>query len=667
MSQLSFTQKLLALVLTPVLGLIFFTLSIASGKLSTASSAKDVALLVELSAKNSALVHELQKERGLTAGFLGAANAGNDTNNLQTALQKQRTDADHALQQRADFLAKNGDSIDDSQALSLLQKADEQLNELANTRKQISAVSVATPIAIGFYTKLNSLLLDAPLTAAKETQSASNGQDLLAYYNFLQAKERAGIERAVLSNTFAADGFAPNMHRKFIALVTEQNAYSSTFLKITNSANQQLFSEAMQIPAVKEVERYRDIAFSKANDGNFNVRAIDWFNAATQRINQLKLVEDALTDQILQAAQKTTSSAYSQLTITLVLAAGIIAAVVGVSYTICDKIKRQFNTLSKAMASADSDRDLSVRAQVVSSDELGIIAKRFNNMVESIANALRLCLDSSEQLSARASDTAAAVHQNQTALKAQGMETTQIASAVVEMASSAEEVARNTNDVAITASHVGEITTSGSQLVNTTLTTMQQLGEEINVTNNHVKQLRDRSNDISSLLAVIKNVAEQTNLLALNAAIEAARAGEQGRGFAVVADEVRTLAQRTQQSTSEIENTIQLFQDSSSKASDSMQTCVAESISALENTSRLKEALTEISTAVMQLNGLTQQIACASDQQQAVSEEISRNINNVNDKALQAASGSEQILINAKDNAEQAENLKRLIGEFRLG
>ncbi len=667
MSQLSFTQKLLALILTPLLGLVFFSASIALGNLKTANNAKDVTLLVELSAKNSALVHELQKERGLTAGFLGAAKSGNDSSGLLSALKKQRINADQAIQSRSEFLSLQRDNINNPQAISLLQSASDQLKKLPQTRNQIDSLSIATPNAIGFYTQFNKILLDAPMVAAEETQSTDNGRELLAYYNFLQAKERAGIERAVLSNTFAADSFGPNMYRKFIALVTEQNAYTQHFEKITHPDNKSFLQQALQASAVTQVQKFREIAFNNAERGNFDVKAIDWFNAATGRINQLKTVEDHLTNKIISDAHSTSVAAYQELGFTLAFTGFIIAVVAVVSHLICSQIKAQFSALSQAITNADNHKDLNTNARVITSDELGIIAQRFNNMVASIADALRLCLTSSEQLSARANDTAAAVNQNQSALKAQGMETTQIASAVVQMASSAEEVARNTFDVANTASKVDEITNTGRQLVTTTLTTMEQLGEEINVANSHVKQLRERSHDISSLLAVIKNVAEQTNLLALNAAIEAARAGEQGRGFAVVADEVRTLAQRTQQSTSEIENTIQLFQDSSSKASDSMQTCVSESISALENTGQLKASLADISAAVMQLNGLTQQIACACDQQQAVSEEISRNINNVNDKTLLAASGSEQILVNAKDNAKQAESLKRLIGEFRLG
>lgn len=666
MKKLSLSQKLLALILTPLLGLLFFSGSKVLEDIESATDANQILVVVELTAKNSALVHELQKERGLTAGFLGAANAGKDSSKLSAALKNQRTLTDQVLIDRTQFLNSSQASAKDPDIEKLTFEIQDALLTLDNQRNKIDQLQLATSDAIGYYTATNALLLDTPLIAAKKSQSSSKARELLAYYNYLQAKERAGIERAVLSNTFAADRFVGNMYRKFIALMTEQSSYTKTFEKTTHPDNRKLFQDSMRVPAVEEVEQYRTLALNKALTGDFNVAAIDWFGAATKRINQLKLVENHLTEQLIGDSKQTIASAYRNLTITLTITALLIATVIFVGYRISSQIKKQFSTLATAISDALQNKDLVIRAEITSEDELGIIAKRYNEMVDSFSQALKKCLNASEQLSSRTGTTVNAANQNQSALKSQEQETQQIASAIVQVASSAEEIAANTISAAQTTSDVGKIASSGSQLVNTTVITIDQLGTEIKTANEFVTQVRERSSNITSLLEIIKDVADQTNLLALNAAIEAARAGEQGRGFAVVADEVRTLAQKTQDSTSQIENTIRLFQDSSSKASDAMQACVKESEAALNNTKLLKQSLLEIDSQVVKLTDTTQLIACAAGQQVTSTEEISNNIISINSNAQLATHSSDQVLRDNTENATLAEDLKNLIRSFRL-
>lgn len=666
MSHLSFSQKLILLVFAPIIGLLLFASSIAIKDSRSAADANLIYDIVELSAINSALVHELQKERGLTAGFLGAAMANSSTTRLKTQLDKQRQVTDQALQARQAFIKPNAKKFKVKELQRVTDQVAAELARLNAIRNQVNALELPVRDAIHYYTFSNKLLLETPLIAATESRFANTTKELLAYYNYLQAKERAGVERAVLSNTFAADQFGEGMYTKFVTLVTEQNLFTQAFLQTTHLENQQYFADNMKIEAVNTVNKYRKIASDNYISGRFNVVAMDWFQSATERINQLKSIEDNLTEQLLATAKETASSASRGFGLTLVTSAILIGIALLISHRLYSQITGQFRAISNAIASVVANKDLNVKIDVISSDELGTIARRFNEMVRSFSDALRICLRASEQLSARTGGSANAVNQNQTALRAQELETAQIASAVVEMATSAQEVATTANSAAETTNHVGSISTEGTKVVDSTLSTIGQLSNEIQAANGHVKQLRERSNDISSLLEVIKNVAEQTNLLALNAAIEAARAGEQGRGFAVVADEVRTLAQRTQQSTSEIEDTIQLFQNSSIKASDSMNTCVSESISAQENTGQLKVSLQNIAAEVSQLRGLTQQIATASDQQVTVSEEISGAINKINDSAQMATSGVEQLLNDSKENAFLAEDLRGLIRSFKM-
>ncbi|WP_428977864.1 methyl-accepting chemotaxis protein [Pseudomonas marginalis] len=234
------------------------------------------------------------------------------------------------------------------------------------------------------------------------------------------------------------------------------------------------------------------------------------------------------------------------------------------------------------------------------------------------------------------------------------------------MTSAVEEVARNAEYTSHSSSSATAAAEEGSALVKKTVTAIDNMGADIGKTSHLIGELADQSRDIGTVLDVIRGLAEQTNLLALNAAIEAARAGEAGRGFAVVADEVRALAHRTQQSTSEIERLVTGIQNGTDRAVGSMQGNTELAASTLVIAEGANEALSKINEAVREINGLNLVIASASQEQAHVAREVDRNLVNIRDLSNKSSQGASQTTSASHELSRLAEDLSGIVGRFKL-
>jgi methyl-accepting chemotaxis protein len=235
-----------------------------------------------------------------------------------------------------------------------------------------------------------------------------------------------------------------------------------------------------------------------------------------------------------------------------------------------------------------------------------------------------------------------------------------------EMTATAAEVARNAASAAEAAHHAEAEAQQGTKIVQNTIAAINSLSAEVGSANEVIKKLKADSEQIGKVLDVIRSIAEQTNLLALNAAIEAARAGEQGRGFAVVADEVRTLASRTQQSTAEIQKMIEILQ---SGAIDSVRVMEAGKLRAEEGAAQAAkagDALARITRAVVTINQMNTQIASAAHEQSAVSHEIDNNVNNISQAATTPAEGAQRTVVESQELARLAKHLQELIKQYKV-
>jgi aerotaxis receptor len=274
--------------------------------------------------------------------------------------------------------------------------------------------------------------------------------------------------------------------------------------------------------------------------------------------------------------------------------------------------------------------------------------------------------ESNAQLSDVAIATEAASKKTSEGVSRQETETEQLATAINEMASTVQEVARNTDDAAKAAQEAGNETQSGGVVIQQTIQVINQLAGEIETSADVIHQLESDSEEIGSVLDVIKGVAEQTNLLALNAAIEAARAGEQGRGFAVVADEVRNLAMRTQESTRQIQDMIERLQKRAQSAVQAMEHGREQAKHCVQQAAHADESLTKISAAVDTIINMNHQIAAAAEEQSAVAEEINRNISNITQVAHATSLIARETADNSRKLNEMASGFDTVVRQSRL-
>lgn len=313
-----------------------------------------------------------------------------------------------------------------------------------------------------------------------------------------------------------------------------------------------------------------------------------------------------------------------------------------------------------------ADGDLSVQVEVQRGDEIGQLQAAMQGMSNNLREMVGQLQGGVLQISASAQSLSASTEQTRLGVNGQKVETDQVATAMSEMTATVHEVARNAEAAASSTEQADNRVTNGVAVVQQTLERINQLASAMQTTTQSIERLSQDTQRIDSVLEVIKSVAEQTNLLALNAAIEAARAGEQGRGFAVVADEVRALARRTQQSTAEIEGLIATLREGTRRSVADMHQSGVLVTQTVADANQTEDALAEIAAAVSQIFEMNQQIAAAAEQQTAVAEDINRSVTSIRDIADQSARAMDESASSSIQLAELGRELQGMAGRFRL-
>ncbi len=383
LSNAKLKTKLLLLIMLPFVALIYFSIDILLNKNHEMQEMEKLGDLSKLASTLSIMLHETQKERGASAGF-----AGSGGKELVEALPKQRTLTDKKIALLRTKLQSFDASVygdEFEQRLSLLLN---ELNQLNSIRNQISRLSLNAPEVVNWYTDLNAKILSVIEQMPHNTSNADLAVKITAYVNYLQAKERVGVERAVLSGTFGADQFAPGMHKKLIELVSTQNNFIHIFSALAREEDKNFYMKAMQHESVAAVKSMRNIAFEKAATGGFGISAEHWFTTITNKIDQLKKVDDYLAQGILQHSQRLLAEAVKLFWFFAIAMFLILIATLWIGYLIASSMTRSVHEIQEVLQKIAAESDFSIRAKTNSKDEIGEMSHSLNNLLANLQSTI---------------------------------------------------------------------------------------------------------------------------------------------------------------------------------------------------------------------------------------------------------------------------------------
>ena len=482
--------------------------------------------------------------------------------------------------------------------------------------------------------------------------------------------ENMGKARAVGSGAAAAGKFTPAAYTKLAVLTENIKNYNNDLSKGLaaafdfNPELKKVLGDQVRAnnDAIKKMETM--LREDLLDIGAITISSDTVFNTATQAISKTYALFDAIVP-VLDGlfAERITSNQsdeISEIAISVLVVLIIAYLFAGLYFSVNESVQRMHNATQQLAGG-----ELTARVNLTSRDEMNDIAHSFNQMAEGFSDTVQGIMASSAQLAAASEEMSAVTLQTSQGIQNQQSQTDQLATAMNEMAATVQEVARHAVEAAGAASKANDESANGRQVVNDAVNTIDALSEAISRAAEAIQRVETDSDRIGSVLDVIRGIADQTNLLALNAAIEAARAGEQGRGFAVVADEVRTLAGRTQSSTQEIQQMIESLQTGSKEAVQLMEQSREQAQSGVEQTAKAGDALTAIADEVVRINDMNTQIASAAEEQGAVAEEINRNVVTINQVGDESAQGAEQTARASEDLAKLATDLQQMVAQFK--
>ncbi len=415
-------------------------------------------------------------------------------------------------------------------------------------------------------------------------------------------------------------------------------------------------------------EEHAHQVFALLEQGNSR-EVVGLMEKMEQDEKQLNSRIDALLSEIEQFTEEAGHKAaeHEQLAIRTLAVIALVTLLLGalVSWVVSRNIVKRLADTAQGLEVVASG-DLTQVTEIDGNDEIGMLRQSMQTMRNRLLEIVSQITSTTAQLSTAAEQVSVVTAQTSANIQKQQSETEQAATAMNEMSATVQEVSSSISNTSDAAGRANVEAANGREVVEATVQAIQQLAGEVESAADAITQVEQYSENINTVLDVIKGIAEQTNLLALNAAIEAARAGEQGRGFAVVADEVRTLAGRTQESTAEINQIIEKLQTGSHDAVQAMNQSRERTQSVVEQAALAGESLGTIAESVSEINQMSTQIATAAEEQNAVAADMNRNIVQISDMATQNATGAGQTSAASQELAGMSTELQRVIGQFRV-
>lgn len=477
-------------------------------------------------------------------------------------------------------------------------------------------------------------------------------------YQALQA------ERAILAGVQGAE--VSEEHTSNLQQASDRIAkYGASTSSAQGKALAADFSRAFEVWKRTSLENARMGIAGRADQANeiSYGRGFEEFSRARNLIDQMTEMVNAEAKQEGIVAEREANASHTR--VAVVLGIGAVICLLMIMFFPGLIITPLNDLLQRIRDIADGEGDLTKRVVVHSSDELGMLSRAVNDFLEQLQTLIRQVAESTLQVASASEEMSAIATGQERLVNEQYSAIDQVSTAATEMSAAIHEVADNAHSTADAASTADKQGHEASEIVGHTMNDLRRLAADVEEAAGVINNLEQDTDKIGGVLSVIQGIAEQTNLLALNAAIEAARAGEQGRGFAVVADEVRALAARTQDSTRDIQQMIQKLQSGAGQAVSVMQRGAELAAQSVEKATTTEASLAETSASVMRINDMAAQIAAACEEQSQTTEDIARNISGIRDLSNQAAQSSQESRDASNALARLASTLQQQVGRFK--